>query len=77
MAKVKQVFVCQQCGYESAKWLGKCTACNEWNTLVEETVSQKSKTKVELKAPVKLTEIEVIEENRTKTGELFTFSIKA
>ncbi len=68
MAKVKQVFVCQQCGYESAKWLGKCTACNEWNTLVEETVSQKSKTKVELKAPVKLTEIEVIEENRTKTG---------
>ena len=38
MAKSKSVFFCQSCGYESAKWLGKCPSCNAWNTFVEETV---------------------------------------
>ena len=36
MAKVKTIFVCSSCGYESPKWLGKCPACNEWNTFYEE-----------------------------------------
>ena len=36
MAKAKTIFVCSNCGYESAKWLGKCPACNEWNTFYEE-----------------------------------------
>ena len=36
MAKQKTVFVCQNCGAESPKWLGKCPSCNEWNTYVEE-----------------------------------------
>ncbi len=36
MAKIKSMFVCQECGYESPKWLGKCPDCNKWNTLVEE-----------------------------------------
>ncbi|GGB49742.1 DNA repair protein RadA [Lentibacillus populi] len=36
MAKRKTKFVCQDCGYESAKWMGKCPGCNRWNTLVEE-----------------------------------------
>ncbi|WP_106495570.1 DNA repair protein RadA [Lentibacillus sp. Marseille-P4043] len=36
MAKRKTKFVCQDCGYESAKWMGKCPGCNNWNTLVEE-----------------------------------------
>ena len=40
MAKqVKNVFVCGECGYESAKWLGKCPGCGSWNTLVEETAA--------------------------------------
>ena len=34
--KVKTVFVCQSCGYESPKWLGKCPGCSKWNTFVEE-----------------------------------------
>ena len=38
MAKVKSIYICQECGYESAKWLGKCPECNSWNTLKEETV---------------------------------------
>lgn len=42
MAKGKSVtvFYCQNCGYESAKWLGQCPGCREWNTFVEETVSK-------------------------------------
>ena len=36
MAKVKSVFVCSECGYESAKWMGKCPACNAWNSFYEE-----------------------------------------
>ena len=34
----KTVFVCNECGYESAKWLGKCPACNSWNTFFEQKV---------------------------------------
>lgn len=41
MAKSKTVYFCQNCGYESAKWLGKCPSCGEWNSFVEE-VTQKS-----------------------------------
>lgn len=40
MAKPKTVFFCQNCGAQSPKWMGKCTACGEWNTLVEEVVSR-------------------------------------
>ena len=36
MAKKKTKFICQNCGYESAKWMGKCPGCNEWNTMTEE-----------------------------------------
>ncbi|TWI53596.1 DNA repair protein RadA [Halalkalibacter nanhaiisediminis] len=36
MAKKKTKFVCQECGYESAKWMGKCPSCQSWNTMVEE-----------------------------------------
>ncbi|MBU1010049.1 MAG: DNA repair protein RadA [Bacteroidetes bacterium] len=38
MAKTKTVFFCKSCGNESPKWVGKCAACGEWNTYVEETV---------------------------------------
>lgn len=40
MAKVKSAFFCQNCGYEAAKWLGKCPSCNEWNTFVEELIQK-------------------------------------
>ena len=38
MAKSKTVFVCNECGYESPKWLGKCPACNSWNSFFEQKV---------------------------------------
>ncbi|MBP5704644.1 MAG: DNA repair protein RadA [Paludibacteraceae bacterium] len=40
MAKLKSVFFCQNCGNESSKWLGRCPACGEWNTFVEEVVNK-------------------------------------
>ena len=40
MAKPKSTFFCQNCGAQSAKWIGKCPSCGEWNTYVEEVVSK-------------------------------------
>ncbi len=40
MAKVRSAFFCQNCGYETPKWLGKCPSCNEWNTFVEELIEK-------------------------------------
>jgi len=41
MAKTKSSFFCQNCGNQSTRWLGKCPACNEWNTYVEEVIVSK------------------------------------
>ncbi|HXH31985.1 MAG TPA: DNA repair protein RadA [Bacteriovoracaceae bacterium] len=43
MAKAKTVFTCQECGYQTAKWLGKCPDCNQWNSISEESVVKESK----------------------------------
>ena len=40
MAKTRTLYFCQECGYESAKWIGNCPSCKQWNTFVEETVSK-------------------------------------
>ena len=46
MAKVKTAYFCQNCGAQSAQWKGQCSACKEWNTLVEEAISQASEAAV-------------------------------
>jgi len=43
MAKTKSAFVCQNCGSNYPKWTGKCSACGEWNTLIEEIIHKESK----------------------------------
>ncbi|MFC3809101.1 DNA repair protein RadA [Lacihabitans lacunae] len=40
MAKLKSAYFCQNCGYNSPKWLGRCPSCSEWNTLVEEVIAK-------------------------------------
>lgn len=45
MSKTKTAFFCQQCGYESVKWVGQCPSCGNWNTLVEELVQKDTGTK--------------------------------
>lgn len=72
MSKSKTVFVCSSCGYESAKWLGKCPACNEWNSFYEEKVTSAinnlSIGNKKKSTPRKLKEIEGIDVARTSTG---------
>ncbi len=64
MAKVKSAFFCQNCGYETPKWLGKCPSCNEWNTFVEEIIDKQTPQVVAFSksnkgaAPMSLDEIE-------------------
>ena len=43
MSKVKTAYFCQNCGYESAKWAGKCPGCQQWNTFVEELIQKETK----------------------------------
>ena len=64
MAKIKSMFVCQECGYESPKWLGKCPDCNKWNTLVEEV----RETKKEIKS--KVNTIRVIDNMPKSIGQI-------
>ncbi len=42
MSKVKTAFFCQNCGYESVKWLGQCPSCDQWNTFVEELIQKEN-----------------------------------
>ena len=70
--KNKTAFVCNECGYESGKWLGKCPACNSWNTFFEQKVVE-SKNKAgaiakEKTKPQKLNTYEAKETIRTSTG---------
>ena len=75
MAKKSTIFFCQNCGYESAKWLGQCPGCKAWNSLVEEPVSVTAGGKEKKQvlsgvqsAPAVLNEISMEEERRTETG---------
>ena len=73
MAKTnKTIFVCNECGYESSKWLGKCPACNSWNTFFEQkvdTVVENGIKKVkERQEPKKLNSYEGKEATRIETG---------
>lgn len=71
MAKNQTIFVCSSCGNESGKWLGKCPACNEWNTYYEEKIIKEKSTgnRVLAKAEtVKLNDVETNKYERYKTG---------
>ena len=69
--KISTVFVCNNCGYESSKWLGKCPACNQWNTFFEEkqVTANTAKARQKVAAEViKLNTVEKKETTRIKTG---------
>ncbi|KAE9635377.1 DNA repair protein RadA [Defluviitalea raffinosedens] len=72
MAKAKNIYVCQECGYESPKWMGKCPGCNGWSTFVEEIAVPKRQTAVSASdkkyAPLSLENIGTDEEQRIRTG---------
>lgn len=76
----KVVYFCQECGYESSKWMGQCPGCRAWNTFVEETVSTKKVSSagsglqngLRRAEPVVLKDIRLSEDERklTNIGEL-------
>lgn len=77
MAKTKTQYVCQNCGGESAKWLGRCPTCNEWNSFVEEIVVKETGRNVELQTgtgskPISLSHVQYSDKKRidTQSGEL-------
>lgn len=75
MAKVKSTFFCQSCGNQYAKWQGQCTACKEWNTIVEELIQKPEKsdwksstnTSKHVTKPLKISEIDSSKESRLDT----------
>lgn len=74
MAKIKSVYICSECGYESPKWYGKCPGCENWNTMNEE-IKETSKTSSSAKKrisvyskPQTLKEISTDDEQRYDTG---------
>jgi DNA repair protein RadA/Sms len=75
MAKEKTVYTCSECGGTSPKWLGKCTACHTWNTLIESVAENAAPTKnrfasLTAAAPVQaLCDIEASDFDRTPTGQ--------
>ncbi len=73
MAKSKSTYVCQSCGTQSAKWIGRCPACGEWNSYIEEVISSTktgstSAVKRFSSRPKKISEINSEDVRRFKTG---------
>ncbi|MEE0675561.1 MAG: AAA family ATPase, partial [Ruminococcus sp.] len=74
MAKIKSVYICSECGYESPKWYGKCPSCGEWNTMNEEIKEQTkgsskpSAIRREYAKPFAINEISTDDEHRYDTG---------
>lgn len=75
MARVKSVFICQECGCQSPRWVGRCPECGKWNTLVETIVKEARGKKLEARKtttkPQRLSEIkkEQLQRISTKIGE--------
>jgi len=66
----KPIYVCQSCGYQAVKWLGRCPDCGEWNSMVEEIVKseRKGKTSSAMSQPQTIDAISLAPEMRLKTG---------
>lgn len=78
MAKLKSVYICQNCGHQASKWLGQCPSCKEWNTLHEEVVSKKSNSQAiktnwrensSISEPINLNEIATVRRQKLVTKD--------
>ncbi|TXE08636.1 DNA repair protein RadA [Gelidibacter salicanalis] len=77
MAKIKTTFFCQNCGSQYSKWQGQCTACKEWNTIVEEVIQKEEKSDWKMPTsgvkrtskPLRINEIDVTKEARMNTQD--------
>lgn len=79
MSKVKTAFFCQNCGYESVKWVGQCPSCGQWNSFVEELIQKENNKQTQdwknfneekrTTRPISLNEIKTSEEKRIVTND--------
>lgn len=79
MSKVKTAFFCQNCGYESVKWVGQCPSCGQWNTFVEELVQKETGKKADewkeyneekrISKTISLKQVKSSEEKRLSTAD--------
>lgn len=78
MSKIKTAFFCSNCGYESAKWIGKCPACSQWNTFTEEILDKGNvkeekwddyKEEKRKRKTISLNEVQTTEEKRIKSQD--------
>ncbi len=72
-SKIKSVYICSECGYESPKWYGKCPSCGEWNTMNEEIKETSNNSVINNRIsnyapPVQIKDISTTDEIRYKTG---------
>lgn len=77
MAKIKSVYICSECGYESPKWYGKCPSCGEWNTMNEEIKDTSKPTAAAARShasayapPEPINDISTTDEIRYRTGSM-------
>lgn len=68
MAKTKTRYRCQECGYSSPKWLGRCPGCDFWDTMIEEKGTGRSHVSIPLAVPKPISEVEIGEMPRIVTG---------
>jgi len=68
---VKTAFFCNECGYESSKWMGQCPACKQWNTFTEETVKKNAKT-ADMRSRVNASAVTSINSVKAEDEERFT-----
>jgi DNA repair protein RadA/Sms len=73
--KTKSVFICQNCGIQSPKWVGRCSSCGEWNTFVEEIISTEKKSALQVLSrnnvrPSLISEIVLADQERMNSGNI-------
>ena len=71
MAKVQSKYVCQNCAYESPRWVGKCPNCGEWNSFVEELTQKATARRITKDSKLRgipLSEVDIVEDRRIETS---------
>ncbi|HDY69009.1 MAG TPA: DNA repair protein RadA [Candidatus Scalindua sp.] len=72
MTKYSTVYVCQQCGWNCNKWVGRCSSCGEWNSMVEEkcerTYTENTFPKYDIEKPIPISDVKPVDKLRIKTG---------
>ena len=72
MAKTRTIFICQECGHQVSKWLGKCPECSSWNSFSEERQLQpsslRSRSNQTSSSPITIDQVQTVQNNRVTTG---------